>query len=120
MMMPVRFLADENFDADIIRGLLRRHPSLVCLTVDSCGLRSQPDPIILRYATENGLILLTHDVSTMPGHFSDLLTEDIDSPGVILIHPKTSLSDAIEALSLIWQAGTSDDWRNQLTFLPWS
>lgn len=39
--------ADENFNNDILRGLLRLEPSLDIVRVQDVGLKHAPDPIIL-------------------------------------------------------------------------
>ncbi len=57
---------DENFNGDIFRGLLLRHPNLDLLRVQDVGLREVDDPAILAWAADNGRILLTHDRATMP------------------------------------------------------
>ena len=39
--------ADENFDNDIVRGLLRRRPDIDVVRVQDVGLSGASDPIIL-------------------------------------------------------------------------
>jgi hypothetical protein len=43
----LRFLADENFNHNIIRGLLRRNSELDLVRVQDVGLSSSDDPAIL-------------------------------------------------------------------------
>jgi len=57
--------ADENFNNDIVRGLLRRRPDLNILRVQDAGLTGASDPEVLAWAAQEGRILLTHDVSTI-------------------------------------------------------
>jgi len=64
----LRLLADENFNGDIVRGLLLRQPELDIVRVPDVGLAGAGDPVILDRAAENGRILLTHDRATMPDH----------------------------------------------------
>ena len=45
-----RLLTDENFDGDIVRGLLRRMPDLDVVRVQDVGLAETPDPNILAWA----------------------------------------------------------------------
>jgi predicted nuclease of predicted toxin-antitoxin system len=61
----LRFAADENFNNDIVRGLLRRKPNLDIVRVQDVGLAGADDPTILEWAAREGRILLTHDVSTI-------------------------------------------------------
>jgi predicted nuclease of predicted toxin-antitoxin system len=62
-----RLLTDENFDGDIVRGLLRRMPELDVVRVQDVGLAETPDPNILAWAAADQRILLTHDRDTVPG-----------------------------------------------------
>jgi predicted nuclease of predicted toxin-antitoxin system len=61
----LRFAADENFNNNIIRGLLRRQPELDIVRVQDVGLRGADDPTVLEWAAQEGRILLTHDVATI-------------------------------------------------------
>ena len=43
----MKFLADENFDNTIIRGLLRRKPDVDVVRVRDIGLAGEDDPTVL-------------------------------------------------------------------------
>jgi hypothetical protein len=49
----LRLLADENFNCDIVRGLLLRDSPLDIVRVQDLGLTGAPDPEILTWAAEN-------------------------------------------------------------------
>jgi predicted nuclease of predicted toxin-antitoxin system len=57
--------ADENFNNDIVRGLLRQEPSLDIVRIQDVGLSGANDPTILEWAAQEDRALLTHDVSTI-------------------------------------------------------
>jgi predicted nuclease of predicted toxin-antitoxin system len=61
----LRLLADENFNGDIVRGLLLREPELDLVRVQDVGLASVDDPEIIVWAAENNRIILTHDRATL-------------------------------------------------------
>lgn len=61
----LRFAADENFNNNIIRGLLRQHPELDIVRIQDVGLSGADDPTVLEWAAQEGRVLLTHDVATM-------------------------------------------------------
>jgi len=42
------------------------------------------DPEVLQIAAESGRVLVSWDVTTMPGHFRQFITEN-DSPGLLLV-----------------------------------
>lgn len=57
--------ADENFNNDVVRGVLRRNPDVDIIRVQDAGLGGADDPSVLEWTAREGRILLTHDVSTM-------------------------------------------------------
>ena len=61
----LKFLADENFDNTIIRGLFRHNPTLDIIRVQDVELSGKDDPSVLGWAAQEGRILLTHDVATI-------------------------------------------------------
>ncbi len=72
----LRFAADENFNNNIIRGLLRRQPELDIIRVQDVGLRGADDPTVLEWAAQEGRVLLTHDVATItPGFVTSPVSE---------------------------------------------
>lgn len=61
------YLADENFNGDILRGVIRQCPALDVVRVQDVGLSGASDPQILEWAAGAGRIIMTHDVSTLVG-----------------------------------------------------
>jgi len=62
----VKWLADENFRNAIIRGILRRHPGFdIVRAQDFPQLRGHDDAVLLAFATAEGRVAVTHDLSTM-------------------------------------------------------
>ncbi len=70
--------ADENFDNDIVRGLLRRRPDIDIVRVQDVGLSGASDPIILEWAAEQQRLLLTHDVATITARLSIDIDEKLN------------------------------------------
>ncbi len=58
----------------------------------------------------DGCILVTHDVHTMPKHFSDFLLGGGTSPGVLLVRQRVPIPNVAEALILIWSASDAIEW----------
>lgn len=58
----LKWLADENFDNTVVRGLLRRNPNIDIVRVQDVGLSGEHDPTILTWAAgkviEDILIIL--------------------------------------------------------------
>ena len=65
----MRWLADENFNAKIVAGLLRREPSIDFQTARAAGILGFPDRAVLTTAAREGRLLISHDRETMPMHF---------------------------------------------------
>ncbi len=57
--------ADENFNNDIVRGLLRRKPDLDIVRIQDTDTAGADDASVLEWTAQNNRVLLTHDVSTM-------------------------------------------------------
>jgi predicted nuclease of predicted toxin-antitoxin system len=64
----LRLAADENFNGDIVRGLLRRNPKLDIVRVQDVGLSGADDPSVLQWAADQGRVVVTHDISTLAKH----------------------------------------------------
>jgi hypothetical protein len=53
----------------------------------------------------------------MPRYFHEFIHRQA-SPGLILVPQKLALSAAIEELLLLWMASESNEWVNQISYLP--
>ena len=115
--MKVRFQADADLDARIIRGLRRRQPEIDFETAEEAGLEGLADPDVLRVAADSGRILVTHDRRTMPRHFIQFIAGRT-SAGVIVIPKDTPIGIAVEELLLIWAASQAEEWHNRLMWIP--
>jgi hypothetical protein len=72
---------------------------------------------MLALAAIEDRVLLTHDVTTMPGHFLRFI-EKHESPGVILVRQERSIESIMEGVYLAWSKWTPDDLRNSIRWLP--
>lgn len=64
----MRWLADENFDNDIVRALFRRVAEFDLVRVQDAGLSGKDDEVVLGWAAAEHRVLLTHDVTTITDH----------------------------------------------------
>ena len=115
--MKIRFLADANFNQKIVAGLLLREPQIDFELPQNVIPEKMEDPQVLELGATRGRIIVTHDVRTMPDHFSDFVA-DQPGPGMILVPKKTPIGAAIEDLLLIWQVSDAEEWINQMRRLP--
>jgi hypothetical protein len=115
--LKIRFQADADLRQPIITGLKRRELALDFRTAQEANLAGLDDPTVLGMAADEGRLLVSHDVNTMPEHFARFI-ETQTSSGVILISPQLSYRDAIEGLLRVWITTEAEDWQNVLSFLP--
>ena len=114
----VRLLSDENFNGDIVRGLLLRRPELDLVRVQDFGLEEADDPTILAWATENNRILLTHDRATMPDFAYARLMAGQPMPGVFVLNDRLPIKQAIDELLLIDACSEQVEWEGLVLYLP--
>ena len=99
-MLSPRFQAHADPHFDIVLGLLRREPVIDFQSAQECLRDGMPDEVVLLIAATEGRVLVSHDVTTMPG--------------VILIPKTVSIGMANEELVLLWAASTPEDWQHRL------
>ena len=114
----IRFLADEDFDNDIVRGLLRRRSDLNLVRVQDVGLSGEKDPAVLEWAAKEGLVILTHDVSTMTAHAYARVEAGLAMPGVFAVSQSVPIALAIEDILLLWECSLEGEWEGQVRYLP--
>ena len=114
----LRLLADENFNGDIVRGLLRSRPEMELVRVQDVALGGADDPAILAWAAINDRILLTHDRATMADFAYQRVTNAKPMPGVFVLNDRLSLRLAISELLLIDEYTEQAEWNNLVVYLP--
>ena len=114
----LRLAADENFNGNIIRGLLRRRPDLDIVRIQDVGLAGAGDPAILAWAAEAGRILLTHDVETMVGFAYERVKAGLRMPGVFEVQSGTSIGQVIEDIILLAECSFESEWEDRVAYIP--
>lgn len=114
----MQFLADENFNADILRGVYRLLPNADIVTVQQLGLSGAPDTEILSIAAEMGRIVLTHDVQTMPAFAYDRTVAGEPMAGVVAVPASLALRTTIDELLLIISCGIPGDFDSCVIYIP--
>jgi hypothetical protein len=114
----IRFLADACLTHDIVSACLRREPTMDFKSAASAGLRPKTDLAVLTLAAQEGRILVTQDLRTMPWHLAAFLQQGGHSPGVFLIPQTVPVAAAIDELILIWAATEHEEWADRIVKLP--
>jgi hypothetical protein len=113
-----RFQADADLHPEIVAGVVRREPAVDFQSAVEVIPEGMSDSEVLQLAAREERILVSHDVSTMPGHFRDFIDSARRSPGLLLISQSLGIGGAIEELLLIWAASEASDWRDRIVRLP--
>lgn len=114
----LRFAADENFNNDIVRGLLRRQPGLSIVRVQDVGLSGADDRTVLEWAANEKRVLLTHDVTTITRHAYERIQGGRPMPGIFEISRAVPVGRAIEDILLLAECSLENEWEGQVRYLP--
>jgi len=114
----LRLAADENFNNDVVRGLLRLRPELDIVRVQDVGLSGAGDPAILEWAAQEGRVLLTHDASTVTKYAYERVRAGRSMPGVFEASRDVPIGRAIEDILLLADYSLDGEWEGQVRYLP--
>ena len=115
--MKIRFQADANLNPRIAAGLQRREPAIDYRGATGFIADALPDSQVLSLSAQDGRVLISADLRTLPRHFVDFIAQQ-DSPGLILIPAATPIGDVIEGILVAWASWSEEDLRNQIRWLP--
>jgi len=113
-----RFLTDEDFNHDILRGVLRLVPGLDVVRVQDVGLMTVEDSLILAWAAQEGRVVLTHDAGTMIDAAYRRTREGLPMPGLVAAKRLAPLAASISDIVLMAQAGIPTDFQDQVRYIP--
>jgi hypothetical protein len=118
-MSRPRFLADHDLNEHIIDGVLRREPLVEFVRARDVDMDDKSDGEVLAFASGQGLLVVSHDVNTMPSHANARMASGQAVAGVVMVQQSKPIAAVIENLVLIWSASEAEEWRDQVVFLPW-
>jgi predicted nuclease of predicted toxin-antitoxin system len=113
-----RFLADHDLNEHIITGVVRRQAGIAFRRARDLGLQDRPDPEVLAYAAEQGLLVVSHDVNTMPAHAHRRLAAGLPLAGLLLVRQTDPVAEVIDSLVLIWSSSEAEEWQGHVVYLP--
>ncbi len=114
----LRLAADENFNNDIVRGILRRNESVDIVRIQDVGLSGADDPAVLEWAAQMGRVLLTHDVATITRYAYERVRDGKSMPGVFEVGRGVPIGRAIEDVLLLAEYSLDGEWEGQVRYLP--
>ena len=114
----LQLAADENFNNDIFRGLLRRNPDVDIVRIQDVGLSGADDPTVLEWIAKEGRVLLTHDVTTITQYAYERVRAGLRMPGVFEVNRSVPIGRAIEDIVLLSECSLDGEWEGQVRYLP--
>jgi Domain of unknown function (DUF5615) len=114
----LRLLFDQDFNHDILRGLLLRLPNVDGITALQAGLAEAGDPELLDWATQQRRTVVTHDVNTMPDHAYRRLRQGELVVGLFVVPQELPIGQAIAELEVLTACSFEGEWNNLIVFVP--
>ncbi len=114
----LRFVADENFNGNIVRGLVRQKPDLDLVRLQDVGLSGADDATVLKWAAQENRLLLTHDVTTITQYAYARVKAGLPMPGVFEIKRAVPIGRAIQDILLLAECSLENEWEGQIRYLP--
>jgi hypothetical protein len=114
----VRWLADENFNNNIIKGLLRRNPRFDIVRTQDTPLAGADDSVLLEGAAREGRMLLSHDVNTIVALAYERAVRGHRVSGVFVCRSSLPVALAIEEIATIDECSEVGEWEGRVLFLP--
>ena len=117
-MSRPRFLADHDLNEHIVTGVLRRAPALVWVRARDVGMSERVDAEVLAYAADQGLLVVSHDINTMPDAAYARMRAGQKMSGLLMVQQSDPVGPVIASLVLIWSASEAEEWESCVCFLP--
>lgn len=114
----LRLAADENFDNNIVRALVRRESRLDLERVQDAGLSGASDRVVLDWWAEEGRILVTHDRATIPKYTYERIQAGRFVPGVFIVPLNLPVGTAVRDLLLMIRYSEMKEWEGRVIYLP--
>jgi hypothetical protein len=122
--MPLKYVLDENLRGPLWSLFTRHnrkgdHPVDIVRVGDRDSVSlGTGDPELLRWAEDEGRILISKDVRTMPGHLAKHLAPGRHSPGIMALRPQAPLREVLEFLVLAAYATDPAEWADTHRYVP--
>ena len=100
-MSRPKFLADHDLNEQIVVGVLRGAPAAEFRRVRELGFATRNDAFLLDFAAEQGLIIVSHDVNTMPAAVYERLAGGRPVAGLLMVQQTFPVGPIIDCNSRI-------------------
>lgn len=86
--------------------------------VQDVGLRTADDPVVLAWAADEGRVLVTHDIATVPDFAHERVAAGLAMPGVFIARTGLPIRAVIDDLSVVAEASDAAEWEGRVVYLP--
>jgi hypothetical protein len=93
-------------------------PHSIASVFGPVGMTGFSDDWILEYAANEGRIVITHDIRTMPAHATDRIKKNLYLPGLIVVPDTLDIATTVNDLEVIIVCATEAELQNRIYFLP--
>jgi hypothetical protein len=114
----LKVIFDENFNHRILRGLKLRIPDLDYLVAQQSVPEGTDDPTLLEWAAQHNLVLVTHDLKTIPKYAYDRVAAALSMTGVIAVPRDLPIGQTIEELAIVIECSSPNELENRVLYLP--
>lgn len=113
-----QWIADQNFNNDVLRGLIRVNPEIDIVRTQDLGFEEIADEDLLEFADRANRIVLTHDRKTMPRYARQRTAWGERMAGLVVVSGSISVKDAIEEILMIHVCLSPAEIENDILFVP--
>lgn len=114
----LKLFIDQDFNHDILRGIIARIPDLNFVTAHGIGRGREQDLAHLEWATEQGRIIVTHDINTFTNTVNSLIKGGHETTGLVVVPQLLQIGRAIEDLELLICCVDFDELKSSIRYLP--
>ena len=117
MSVP-RFLADEDLRFEIVLAVRRLNPMVEIATTVESGRAGFTDLELLQFASDQGFLVVSHDVNTMRSMAERRVATGQTMRGLFLVPQSRATRPVVKSLLLICEESTAEEWEGQIVYLP--
>lgn len=82
------------------------------------GLKGANDPAVLEFAAKENLLLVSHDLRTVPKHAYERVKAGLRMPGIVAVPDDLPIGRVIEDLAVIAECAAPSDVQSLVIYLP--
>ena len=96
----------------------RHEPAIEFLRARDVGLHACSDAAVLEFAADNQLLVVSHDVNTMPAEAYARISAGAPVAGLLMVKQNEPVRRVIDDMILICSASEMAEWQNVVAYLP--